>query len=107
MITQTTILLDRLELAATELHAATLAAIRNARSIDANAIISQGDDDAWLRMPVSPSRCPISGISRTTIEKYGREKKVRTKLVDGKRYYSGADVRKYISETETQIETKA
>jgi hypothetical protein len=92
-------ILERVEAAVDEMHAATLAAIRLARSIDANAISSQGDDDMWLRMPVSPRRCPLSGISRTTIEKNGREGSVRTKLVDGKRYYSGADVRKYIAKS--------
>lgn len=70
-----------------------------ARSQAATAKASAADDDEWMRMPVSPRRCPISGWSRSTIESNAKKhpKRLRTKLVDGGRYYAGRDVREWLS----------
>ena len=91
-------ILDRLDKATTELHAAAKAAITLARSQAASTAHAGDDDYMPLRMPTPGSRCPVSGYSRSTIEKLIREKAIRSKLGKGRtRFYSGADARALVN----------
>jgi hypothetical protein len=76
-----------------ELDRAIQAALRVARVL----ATSQGDEDAWTRMPSPTGRCPVSGWSRATLQRRIREGKVRAKLVQGCRFYSAADVRQLLA----------
>jgi hypothetical protein len=80
--------LDRLE-------EATRAAIALARQL---AAARTGDDDEWLRMPPPRGgRCPISKWSRTKLYALSKDGHLRTKSVQGARYYAGADVRRLLA----------
>lgn len=70
-----------------------------ARATITQAGAKAADDDEWTRMPVSPRRCPISRWSRSTIEANAKKHptRLRTKLVDGGRYYCGKDVRAWLA----------
>lgn len=55
---------------------------------------SRGDADEWLRFPAAKGRCPISGWSRSKIDRMTREGgPVRRKTVGSSAFYRGADVR--------------
>jgi hypothetical protein len=72
--------LDRLE-------EATRAAIALARQL---AAARTGDDDEWLRMP------PPRG-GRSKLYALSKDGRLRTKSVQGARYYAGADVRRLLA----------
>jgi len=99
--------LDRLEAAVNEQHAAIKAVLRLARSQAATATHAADDDYMPLRMPAPRSRCLVSGYSRSTIEKLIREKAIRSKLGQGNtRFYSGADVRALLSNPKQDDQSK-
>lgn len=91
--------LDATEKAMDALYRHTKGLYAIARSQAATVKASATDDDEWTRMPISPRRCPISGWSRSTIQCNAKKhpKRLRTKLVDGGRYYAGRDVREWLS----------
>ncbi len=90
-------ILDRLDAAARELHAAYREASRLARALAANSAARAADDDDWLRLPARGGRCPLSGWSRSTVEARAAAGEVRSKRIGGMRYYAGADVRRILS----------
>jgi len=92
-------LLNASERAVDELYRSTKAILANTRALIANGGARAEDDDEWTRMPVKPRRCPISGWSRSTLEAHGNADDIRTKLVKGKRYYAGKDVRAYLQKS--------
>ena len=93
---QMTSILDRLELATTELHNAAKAVIEFARSQSA----SLGDDDQWTRLPSAKkgAKCPVSGVSRGEINRLAAAGTVRKKTKGRMAFYSAADWRKHLSE---------
>lgn len=92
--------LDAAEKAMDELYRNTKALYAIARAETISAAARSQDDDDWTRMPVSPRRCPISRWSRSTIEANAKKhpQRLRTKLVDGGRYYSGRDIRAWLAD---------
>jgi len=90
-------LINASEKAVDELYRATKAILANTRAQIVNGGARNAGDDEWTRMPISPRRCHISGWSRSTIEAHGKAGDIRTKLVKGKRYYAGLDIRKYLA----------
>ena len=87
-------LLDRLELATSELQAATMAVIALARSQSA----SMGDDDQWTRLPAQKSKCQISGVSRGAINRLIALGTIRKRKVGKMAFYSAADWRAHLSD---------
>jgi hypothetical protein len=90
-------ILDRLESATTELHAAQMALIQFSRTVLRDCAARAADDDNWLRLPSTAARCPISGWSRSSLNRRIAAGDVRKKKIQSMAYYSGTDVRKYIS----------
>ena len=92
------VLLEQSEKAMEALYQYTKGVLALARASLTNATRAAQDDDEWLRMPVSPRRCPVSGWGRTTLQqKMNRyPNQLRSKLVGGCRFYSGADVRRFL-----------
>jgi hypothetical protein len=97
-MTATEAVLSRLEAAAMASHQATLATLQLCRSLLTESSARSADDDDWLRMPSQTKRCPISGWSRTTLNRHITSGDVRKKRISSCAYYSGADVRKLISD---------
>ncbi len=91
-------LLAESEKAMDALYRHTKALYALARAQVSTARASATDDDEWTRMPISPRRCPISGWSRSTLESNAKKHpdRLRTKRVDGGRYYAGRDVREWL-----------
>ena len=91
--------LDTSEKAMDALYRHTKGIYALARVLVTTAKASATDDDEWMRMPVSPRRCPISGWSRSTLQNNAKKhpQRLRTKKVDGGRYYAGRDVREWLS----------
>lgn len=83
------------------LIAACRAATDAALTLAAAIIEARDDPDDWRRMPTGRKRCPISGWSRSTIYRLGRDGNVRVKQVQSSTYYAGADVRRVIALTPT------
>lgn len=77
-------------------HSKKLYALARAQVTTATARLA--DDDEWTRMPPRNTRCGVSGWSRTTLETNAKTHpaRLRTKLVQGARYYSAADVRAWL-----------
>ena len=90
--------LDEAETAMDALYRHTKALYALARSHVSTAKAGVTGDDEWMRMPVSPKRCPISTWSRSTLEANAKKhpSRLRTKKVDGGRYYAGRDVREWL-----------
>lgn len=86
-------ILTRLESATSELHAAALAALKLSRALLGESAARAADDDDWRRLPRPQDRCPISGWSRSAINRRIAAGSVRKKQVDGSTYYAAADVR--------------
>lgn len=89
--------LDRLEGAMGALHEASLAALALARSQLEDARARGADADEWTRLPREGERCPVSGLSRSTINRRINDtdpkKRIRTKTLGSARYYSASDLR--------------
>ncbi len=85
-----TSILDRLELATNELHEATKAALALARS-QAGAL---ADNDQWTRLPPAGKRCPVSGMSRSSINLKAANGDIRKERRGGMAYYAASDCRK-------------
>ena len=98
-MTTTDLVLDKLERATIEQHAATLATIQLCRTVLTAAKARSADDDDWLRLPSPTSRCPISHMSRSSLNRRIEEGKVRKKKIDNMTYYSGKDVRTYLNDS--------
>jgi len=77
-----------------QLEAATKAAITLARELAA----ARRDGDEWTRLPAVDGRCPVSGWSRSKINRLIAAGKVRAKSVHGARFYAAADVRALLNE---------
>jgi hypothetical protein len=60
----------------------------------------QADPDEWLRFPGAGQRCAISGWSRAKIDRLTRDSKVRRKSVGTSAFYSGADVRRMLTDNQ-------
>jgi len=56
-------------------------------------------DPEWLRMPSHPGRCPVSRLSRTTLNRLIAAGSIRSRKLGGARFYSAADVRRTIHTT--------
>lgn len=97
-MTATETVIARLEAATLAHHEATLATLQLCRSILTSSTARAADDDDWLRMPSQTKRCPISGWSRTTLNRHITSGDVRKKRISSCAYYSGSDVRKFISD---------
>lgn len=90
--------LDALEKAQLQHHEAFMAGIQFCRTLLDDPKVRDEDGDDWLRMPIHPARCPISGWSRSTLNHRISDKSVRRKTIGNRMsYYSGADVRKVLT----------
>ncbi len=76
------------------LEKASAAAFSLARQLAA----ARGDDDEWTRLPSPKARCPVSGWSRSTINRHTISGKVRRKSIGASVFYSAADVRQLLRE---------
>lgn len=90
--------LERLDRALVEVHAATQAALVLAKATVKATEARIADDDDWTRMPRRGERCP-EGWSLRSLQREIEKKNVRKKRIGGFAYYSAADVRKLISTT--------
>lgn len=89
-------ILDRLERASSELHAASRAAIDLVRIQSKEMAARIGPDDEWTRLPGDKCPCKISGWSRSKLKRLIASGQVRKKRATGSTFYSGADVRRLI-----------
>lgn len=85
---------DQLQEVITALEKASAAGFALARQLAA----ARRDDDEWTRFPQNGKRCTISGWSRAKIDRLTRCNKVRRKTVGTSAFYSGADVRRMLTE---------
>jgi hypothetical protein len=92
----TTAVLDRLDRATAELHAATKAALELAKATVKATEARIADDDDWTRMPPRGERCR-EGWSLRSLQREIEKKNVRKKRIGGFAYYSAADVRRLIA----------
>jgi hypothetical protein len=76
-----------------DLRRATNAALSLAEQLAAARV----DGDEWLRFPRPEDRCPISGFSRSKIDRLARARQIRRKTVGKAAFYSGADMRRLLS----------
>lgn len=83
------------DLVIAELRRATNAALDLCSTLRA----ARQDDDEWTRYPTRHARCPVSGWSRSKIDRFCREGRVRRKTVGTSAFYSAADVRRIIFDT--------
>ena len=90
-------ILDRLDRATVELHAASRAAIQLARATITHTTSRDVEGDDWCRLPTPKTRCPISNWSRSTVCRHITAGSVRAKSVRGSRYYALKDVRELIN----------
>lgn len=90
-------ILDRLDRATTELQSASRAAIQLARSMMAGSAARAADSDDWARLPMTGTRCPASGWSRSTLCRNIVSGNVRGKSVGSSKYYALKDVRELIA----------
>ena len=58
--------------------------------------VAAADDDGWHRLPAPGDRCPVSRWSRSTVLRAIERGDVRSKSVQGARYYALADIRKIL-----------
>jgi hypothetical protein len=77
-----------------QLEAATKAGLALARELAA----ARRDGDEWMRLPAVDGRCPVSRFSRSKINRLISAGTVRSKSVQGARFYAAADVRRLLSE---------
>jgi hypothetical protein len=77
-----------------QLEAATKAGLALARELAA----ARRDGDEWMRMPPAKGHCPISRLSRSSLNRQIIAGKVRSKNVRGLKFYAGADVRRLLNE---------
>lgn len=89
-MTDATAILDQIAAASDQLSRATQAAADLLRH-------SRAGDDEWLRLPPASARCPISGFSRSHIVRLAKAGTIRRKSVGSSAFYSGADLRAYLS----------
>lgn len=94
-------LLDALEKAITATNTASIALIRHSREEIRNAAARSADDDDWIRLPQPGKRCPITNWSRSTVIRRIEAKDIRSRTTGKMRYYSGTDVRKYITNADS------
>ncbi|MFT4175957.1 MAG: hypothetical protein QM627_04820 [Luteolibacter sp.] len=93
--------LERLDAATVELHAATQAALALARVANRELEAKLSDGDDWTRLPAEKGgRCPVSNWSRRTIFNRIKDGSIRSKHVGTAHFYSLADVQRLISEKE-------
>lgn len=78
-----------------DLERATAAAFALARQLAA----ARADGDEWTRFPSPKGRCPISGFSRSKIDRLTSAGTIRRKSVGTSAFYSGADVRRILQES--------
>lgn len=90
-------ILDRLDRATEELHAASRAAIQLARATISHTTARSADGDDWCRLPSPKTRCPISDWSRSTLCRHISAGTIRAKSIKGCRYYALKDVREYLN----------
>ena len=88
--------LDRLDRATSELHAASQAAIQLAKATVKAAEARSADDDDWRRMPGRKERAE-GGWSLRKLQMQIAAGVIRKKSIIGCPYYSAADVRKIIN----------
>jgi len=88
--------LDRLDRALVEVHAATQAALTLAKATVKATEARIADDDDWTRMPRRGERC-AEGWSLRSLQREITKKTVRKKRIGGFAYYSASDVRKLIA----------
>jgi hypothetical protein len=102
MQSETLAILDALERATDALQRTTAAAIALARSQAEDARAKLADDDEWTRLPRVGERCPVSGLSRSTLNRRifstDPAKRIRTKTHGKARYFSNADLRKQLTD---------
>ncbi len=81
------------------LESSTQAAFALARALLISAETARTNDDEWTRIPAPKAKCPISRWSRSPLEANAKKhpERLRTKLVDGDRYYAGRDVREWLA----------
>lgn len=89
--------LDRLDKALNEIHAASAAVIQFSRRQLEDTKARGEDDDDWRRLPTPTQRCPLSRWSRTTLNRRIDAGDVRRKRIGRMTYYSGADVRAWLA----------
>ena len=65
--------------------------------LEAAAGAGPANDDGWTRLPPAKGRCAVSGWSRATIMRRIAAGQVRSKSVQGSRFYASADVLKLIT----------
>ncbi|MEI7912014.1 MAG: hypothetical protein WCK77_20470 [Verrucomicrobiota bacterium] len=72
---------------------------RLARAVENSAAARTVDDDGWTRIPrqAPGSRCAVSGWSWNTLARKIKAGQVRTKIVQGFRYYAAKDVNELIN----------
>lgn len=63
---------------------------------------TRGEGDEWTRLPSPEARCPVSHFSRAKIKNLITQEKIRTKTVEGGRFYSLSDMRALIKFTAEQ-----
>lgn len=88
--------LDRLDRALVEVHAATQAALTLAKVTVKATEARASDDDDWTRMPPRGGRSE-GGWSLSKLREQIKAGHVRKKAAAGFTYYSAADVRRLIS----------
>ena len=71
--------------------------VRLARLVETGTQARNSDDDGWTRLPRPKMRCAVSGWSRSTVMVKIKAGAVRTKMVQGARYYAAKDVSELIN----------
>ncbi len=73
--------------------------VRADRAIELLEQALQGDSapPQWLPMVKRGARCPVSGWSTATVQRLIAAGHLRSRKVNGSRFYSGADMRRYIA----------
>lgn len=65
--------------------------------LESAAAAGPANDDGWTRLPAAAARCKVSGWSRATILRKIAAGLVRSKSVQGARFYASADVLRLIT----------
>lgn len=100
---ETRLLIGKIEEAIHALNLVSLRALGLLRAQLDDTAARFEDDDDWRRMPRNSGRCPVSGWSRGTVERYAKLNRVRKKKVGGASYYAAKDVRAILNEQATPI----
>jgi hypothetical protein len=58
-------------------------------------------DDQWFRMPQPKERCPLTHLSRSTLEAWIRRGLIRTRKEGGARFYNATDALRHIAKDQS------